>query len=253
MWYLVVLAVVVFSMILRAMNSNKQPAIALATSRVSQQAMLTVASESNESSEAVETSEVAASPNETVASETMGSSESTESTTPETERNTNAQADAYIAETSKRMKEILIQMGCQPVVNPDHSIDVEYQGVSLCFMFGRDHVRVVDLFWSTIHKDNPSWPLLMQAINETNISNFPTLYYSRPSEEGIIALSTRSIFLLHPDNPDNLDYVRFHLGTFFDIRAYLQQQFMDLEMQQRQQPRSHRPVGFAPDPQEEVA
>lgn len=150
-----------------------------------------------------------------------------------------------IPDTLHLMKNALAELGCQPEVNNDGTMNVAYQGENFHLEFGGPYARIWDPFWSHIKEDDPEWPKVCQAINSANFNFGPTVVYTAPNDEGLIGLHSRRDILFHPSLPDKSGYIRSVLDSFFAAKDNVRNSFQRLNMPQQQSTEGRRPVGFS--------
>lgn len=142
------------------------------------------------------------------------------------------------------MFDTLKQLGCQPQVNEDDTISVQYQGEEFFMDFGGRYVRIWDPRWYEIKADDPDLPKIRKLVNSTNFNFGPTVVLSAPSKEGIIEFHSRFDIMLHPACPDNVPYVEDILNSFFTTKQHVCNSLMIIKSGQKEAQRDRRPVGF---------
>ena len=148
-------------------------------------------------------------------------------------------------DTAGLMHAALGEIGCRPTVNEDGSFFVQYQGETFHIQFGGVYARVWDPAWAEMRADDPELPKLQAAVNMANFEFGPTVVMSRVNDNGIIHLHSRRDIMLHPACPDNVEFVRAVLDTFFDTKANVRKSFNELKERENAGPRpSRRPIGF---------
>lgn len=145
----------------------------------------------------------------------------------------------------------LQQFGCQPTVNDDGSLSVQYQGENFHIDFGGMYARVWDPMWAGIKADDPDLPKIREAVNATNFNFGPTIVLTAPDEEGLIGFHSRYDIMLHPACPDNAHYIKAVLDTFFDAKEHVRSNFQQINTQQIEKQKNRRPVGFTTTQKEE--
>lgn len=138
----------------------------------------------------------------------------------------------------------LSNLGCQPVKNEDGSISVAYQGENFHMEFSGRYAMIWDPMWSGVKADNPSMPMIREAVNAANFNSGPTVVLTAPNDEGIIGFHSRRDIMLHPACPDNELFVSAVLNSFFDAKEYVRSNFQQINAIQMEARKSRRPVGF---------
>ena len=141
-------------------------------------------------------------------------------------------------------KDAVIELGCQPTLNEDGSIDLSYQGENFHVEFGGMYARVWDPMWSGIKADDLELPKVRDAMNSANFNFGPTVVMTAPNEEGVIGFHSRRDIMLHPACPDNVPFVKAVLDSFFDIKEQMRSNYQQLTIQQTEKSKNRRPVGF---------
>ena len=147
-------------------------------------------------------------------------------------------------ETCNLMVNALNNLGCQPEVLDDKSLNVSYQGENFHMEFGGSLVQVWDPAWSTIKADDPELANLKEAVNATNFGFGPTVVMTAPDENGIIYFHTRYGMLMQDGIRDIEGYVQHSLNMFFGIKQEVTQNFQRLRVEQQQRQTNRRPIGF---------
>lgn len=153
--------------------------------------------------------------------------------------------DKNVMNASEIAAHCLREIGCQPEIKNDGTIFVSYQGEKFVMVFGERSARVWDPGWAAIAFDDPDLPEIREAVNANNFSFGPTVVVTPPDEEGIVLLHSYRDIMLHPSCPENDQYIRAVLDSFFDTVEHVRRNFKQISAQQ-QQIRTRRPVGFAP-------
>ncbi len=146
-------------------------------------------------------------------------------------------------------KEIAVKclkgLGCNPEYYNNGSIVVKYQGESFLLEFGGRYVQVWDLMWATVKADDPDISKIREAVNITNFNFGPTVVLSSPDEKGIINFHSRRDIMLHPSCPDNVRFLSAVLDSFFDVKEEVRSRYQQINAEQEDTTKPHRPVGFA--------
>lgn len=138
----------------------------------------------------------------------------------------------------------LTELGCQPEINKDASVEVSYQGENFHLEFGGRYARIWDPMWAGIKGDDPDMPKIKEAVNATNFNFGPTVVMTAPDEDGDIGLHSRCDIMLHPLCPDNVPFLKAVLDSFFDTKENVRRHFQQINSQQQQEKKPRRPVGF---------
>lgn len=160
------------------------------------------------------------------------------------EQETSNQSEDQKPDTLGLMYNTLNNLGCQPTLNEDGSLSVQYQGENFHMEFGGMYARVWDPMWSAIKADDPQLSNVKEAVNAANFNFGPTIVLSRPDKDGLIGFSSRRDIMLHPACPDNEPFVKSVLDSFFTAKEELRQSFNQINAAQHKVVKNRRPVGF---------
>ena len=147
-------------------------------------------------------------------------------------------------DTQGLMFNTLSKLGCQPTVNDDGTISVQYQGENFHMEFGGMYARVWDPMWAGIKADDPDLPKIREAVNAANFNFGPTVVMTNPDDEGVIRFHSRRDIMLHPACPDNVPFVKAVLDSFFDAKEQVRNNFQQINAKQMDRQKNRRPVGF---------
>lgn len=142
----------------------------------------------------------------------------------------------------------LQSLGCQPELKDEHTILVSYQGETFQFDFGESpsrYARIWDPGWAGIKTDDPQINLVKEAVNVTNYNFGPTILMTEPDEDNVITFHSRYDIMVHPACPDNDQYLKSVLDSFFYAKEAVRNNFQNLNVKQAEQHKNRRPVGFA--------
>lgn len=142
----------------------------------------------------------------------------------------------------------LQSLGCQPEFKDEHTILVSYQGETFQFDFGESpsrYARIWDPGWAGIKTDDPQINLVKEAVNVTNYNFGPTILMTEPDEDNVITFHSRYDIMVHPACPDNDQYLKSVLDSFFYAKEAVRNNFQNLNVKQAEQHKNRRPVGFA--------
>lgn len=145
----------------------------------------------------------------------------------------------------------LKRLGCQPQANDDGSISVSYQGENFHMSFSPRNARIWDPSWAWVKADDPDLPNIKKAVNETNYDSMATVVVTCPDENGMVRFHSRCDVMLHPACPENVQYVKAILDSFFETKERVRGHFQQIAQQEQQAVKQRRPVGFATDNKEE--
>lgn len=148
-------------------------------------------------------------------------------------------------DTLTLMESILTDLGCQPKKENEKELQVAYQGENFVINIGGPYAQIWDPAWANISVKDPNFENMKTAANISNFDFGPSIVWSSPNEEGMVTLHSKRDILLSPQLKDNRDYVRSVLDSFFEKKERMRGQFHALINQQQQEPKPHRPVGFA--------
>lgn len=135
-------------------------------------------------------------------------------------------------------------LGCQPTKNDDGTLSVSYQGENFHMEFGGMYARVWDPMWAGVKADDPDMPKIREAVNAANFNFGPTVVLTAPNDDGVIAFHSRQDIMLHPSCPDNVPFVKAVLDSFFDAKEEVRNRYQQINAQQMEAKKNHRPVGF---------
>ena len=150
-------------------------------------------------------------------------------------------------DTARLMFNALCEIGCQPEKDNDGSINVQYQGENFHIDFGGMYAIVWDPMWAGIKANDPNLPQIREAVNAANFNFGPTIVLSSPDEDGIIGFHTRRDIMLHPSCPDNAQYVKAVLDSFFKAKEQVKGNFQEIKASQDKIIKKRRPIGFNTD------
>ena len=139
-------------------------------------------------------------------------------------------------------------LGCQPELKDDNTLVVSYQGETFQFDFGESpsrYTRIWDPCWAGIKTDDPQINLIKEAVNVTNYNFGPTVVMTEPDENNVITFHSRYDIMVHPACPDNDQYLKSVLDSFFYTKEAVRNNFQNLNVKQVEQHKNRRPVGFA--------
>lgn len=139
-------------------------------------------------------------------------------------------------------------LGCQPELKDDNTLVVSYQGETFQFDFGESpsrYTRIWDPCWAGIRTDDPQINLIKEAVNVTNYNFGPTIVMTEPDENNVITFHSRYDIMVHPACPDNDQYLKSVLDSFFYAKEAVRNNFQNLNAKQEEQYKNRRPVGFA--------
>lgn len=143
------------------------------------------------------------------------------------------------------MESILLDLGCQPKKENEGELLVAYQGENFIVKTGGFYAQIWDPGWAHINVKDPNFEKMKTAANISNFNFGPSIIWTSPNEEGMVALHSKREILLHPNLPDKSDYIKAVLDSFFEKKENMRGQFHALIDQQQHSPKQHRPVGFA--------
>lgn len=154
------------------------------------------------------------------------------------------------------MVDSLKQIGCQPAKMDDGCwLEVSYQGEMFQMEFSGRYCRIWDPCWAGFQIDDPNFPKLQLAINNTNFGFGPVVILTEPDSNGLMNFHSRFDIMLHPDCPENMPYVKSILDSFFDTKTRLKSTFSQIVINyneaQKEMQKKRRPVGF--DTESEIA
>lgn len=144
------------------------------------------------------------------------------------------------------MLNTLRAIGCQPTKDSDDSLNVCYQGENFHIECGGMYCRIWDPMWSGMKADDPQMHIVREAVNSANFSFGPTVVMTAPDNNGIVGLHSRRDIMLHPACPDNTDYVKAVLDSFFATKENFRSCFQQISTARNEADKDNRrPIGFA--------
>lgn len=151
------------------------------------------------------------------------------------------------------MEETLKAMGCQPEIDKEkeNTLCVVFQGEHFEINFYGVYCRIWDPFWTCIDADDPDLPTVREAVNETNFEFGPAVVLSKPDINGVIHFHTRYDIPFIPEIPDIQSYLKNMLESFFMAKKIVYQKFHRLSVEQTEQKKPHRVIGFTATSEEE--
>lgn len=126
--------------------------------------------------------------------------------------------DSTPADTKDLMMNALREIGCQPQLSSDGTLEVQYQGEEFQMESGGYYVRVWDPMWAGISADDPKIDQVREAVNAANFNFGPTVVLTAPDEKGVIGFHSRRDIIMHPQLPQKDLYVRAVLDSFFKTK-----------------------------------
>lgn len=142
------------------------------------------------------------------------------------------------------MIKCLKKIGYQPTKNEDGTLSVLYQGEFFRIEFGEMYARIWDLMWANIKADDPDMPKIREAVNVANYDFGATVLLTAPDDKGLIGFHSRRDIMLHPACPDNVQYVKGVLDSFFKTKERVHSHYQQINAKQMEAQKNRRPVGF---------
>lgn len=155
---------------------------------------------------------------------------------------TNAAIDEAIDAEDNKTRNLLIKtlmnIGCRSEENKETGrIRFIYQGE--CFSIDAENespfITIWDIYWARISLANLEITKLKDAINETNISMRPTIFYSIQREESEVCLHCKYTMPFIIGIPNIANYLQANLDNFFIAYQCLQEEFKNLNEEQELQ------------------
>jgi hypothetical protein len=142
----------------------------------------------------------------------------------------------------------LKELGCQPTYNSQSQcIEVAYQGEMFEFDCPGPYIRVWDLFWTHIDKNDPLVINAFIAINDANFKYGTTVTMNAPDENGVINIHTHRDIVMYPEFPYKKVYIKDVLDSFFTAKETVRSTFNRMRNQQQSDNQDNqRPIGFMP-------
>lgn len=148
-------------------------------------------------------------------------------------------------DTPQLMHNVLTNIGCQPKFNDDNTLSIKYQGDDFLIEFSGKYARIWDTAWAGSNVNDPEFPMLKEAVNKANIGFGPTVMWGASNEEGLVGLHSRCDIILHPSCNGNESYVEEILGSFFNTREQVRNEFFQLKGKNPERgTKKRRPIGF---------
>lgn len=140
--------------------------------------------------------------------------------------------DAEDNKTRNLLIKTLMNIGCQSEENKETGrIRFIYQGE--CFSIDAENespfITIWDTYWARISLANLEINKLKDAINETNISMRPTIFYSIEKEESEVCLHCKYVMPFIIEIPDINNYLQANLNNFFIAHECLKVEFKNLD------------------------
>ena len=140
--------------------------------------------------------------------------------------------DAEDNKTRNLLIKTLMNIGCQSEENKETGrIRFIYQGE--CFSIDAENespfITIWDTYWARISLANLEINKLKDAINETNISMRPTIFYSIEKEEREVCLHCKYVMPFIIEIPDINNYLQANLNNFFIAHECLKVEFKNLD------------------------
>ena len=140
--------------------------------------------------------------------------------------------DAEDNKTRNLLIKTLMNIGCQSEENKETGrIRFIYQGE--CFSIDAENespfITIWDTYWARVSLANLEINKLKDAINETNISMRPTIFYSIEKEESEVCLHCKYVMPFIIEIPDINNYLQANLNNFFIAHECLKVEFKNLD------------------------
>ena len=140
--------------------------------------------------------------------------------------------DAEDNKTRNLLIKTLMNIGCQSEENKETGrIRFIYQGE--CFSIDAENespfITIWDTYWARISLANLEINKLKDAINETNISMRPTIFYAIENEESEFCLHCKYVMPFIIEIPDINNYLQANLNNFFIAHECLKVEFKNLD------------------------
>ncbi|WP_195630007.1 hypothetical protein [Bacteroides finegoldii] len=139
--------------------------------------------------------------------------------------------DAEDSKTRNLLIKTLMKMGCRSEENKETGrIRFIYQGeyFSIDAEDESPFITVWDTYWARVSLENLDINKLKDAINETNISMRPTIFYSIEKEESEVCLHCKYTMPFIIGIPDINNYLQANLNNFFIAHECLKVEFKNL-------------------------
>lgn len=140
--------------------------------------------------------------------------------------------DAEDNKTRNLLIKTLMNIGCQSEENKETGrIRFIYQGeyFSIDAENESPFITIWDTYWARISLANLEINKLKDAINETNISMRPTIFYSIEKEESEVCLHCKYVMPFIIEIPDINNYLQANLNNFFIAHECLKVEFKNLD------------------------
>lgn len=103
----------------------------------------------------------------------------------------------------------------------DSGFTINYLDENFVIKFSDRFAYIMDPVWKVINVNDPELPVLKEAVNFTNFSDYPTIVMTKPDENGMIQIHSHCSMMLHPCCPDNLQYFISTMNSFFEGKREL--------------------------------
>lgn len=139
--------------------------------------------------------------------------------------------DELSLKTRQRVFAAMVDLGCQPVINGDGNIEVQFQGEAFIMECFKYYVNVWDLSWSHVNINDINLPLVKEAMNIANFHNGPAIVMTSATEEGYRYLHTHDTWVIH-ENFVNLEgFIKASLMEFLNLKQEMFMEFNKLKSQ----------------------
>lgn len=175
--------------------------------------------------------------------------------------NNQTQGATNILPNIKLLHDALKDMGCEPKIDNESTLAVQYQGENLALECSGDYCRIWDTFWWSVKADTPEYPLLVEAVNDANSGFGPTVVITDANEEGMVYIHSHYDILFGEACLSSFpDFLKESLGSFFHAKYRVNTKYNELKSQlttsgKAEQPlsgrqhipeqKARRPIGFA--------
>lgn len=157
--------------------------------------------------------------------------------------NNQSQGATNILPNIKLLHDALKAMGCEPKIENESTLGVQYQGENFHMECSGDYCRIWDPYWSSVNVDTPEYPLLVEAINDANWGFGPTVVMTDANEEGMVYIHSRYDILFGEACLTSFpDFLKESLGSFFHAKYRVNTKYNELKSQLTTSGNADRPL-----------
>lgn len=98
--------------------------------------------------------------------------------------------------------------------------------------------------WLGVELKDPNYSAANKAMNAVNYNAGPRVVKTDADDNGNCQFHSLTSFLLHPNFPQNSEFVQDQLSSFFTIKEDMRSTFHQLIAEQQEVSKKRRPIGF---------